>query len=66
MPADLPLRLLEILVAGPPLLLLAVAAVPAALADAHPRAIGRLVTALLAAGLGGGGAEGGGWGGWGK
>jgi NAD(P)H-quinone oxidoreductase subunit 5 len=51
MPADLPLRLLEILVAGPPLLLLAVAAVPAALADAHPRAIGRLVTALLAAGL---------------
>ena len=48
MPPGLPDRLIELLVAGPPLVLLATAAVPTALANAHPRSVRAAVTGILA------------------
>jgi NAD(P)H-quinone oxidoreductase subunit 5 len=48
MPPGLPARLIEILVAGPPLMLLAAAALPASLANAHPRGVRAVITGLLA------------------
>ena len=49
MPPGLPARLLEVLVALPPLVLLATAALPASLANAHAKTVRTAITGLIAA-----------------